>query len=311
MSTKVRLSHRAEYALFVCATLLARALGERGARRMGAAAGRLAWWPLGLRRRTVEGQLAAAFPEHDRAWIRATARACYAHFGAELFALLRLSAATPAEVLSRTEVDGLDALGAVLAQGRGVVLATGHLGNWEIGGAALASRGVPLDVVVQRQSNPLFDRAIVHMRERLGMRVIERGQAPRQALRSLRAGRVVGFVADQDARAAGVFVPFFGRPASTHRGGALLALRSGAAVFSLGVRRLGSRYRLTLAEVPVEGAAGDGEEAVQRLTAAFTQRLESAIRDAPEQYFWFHKRWKTRVAESAPIEEPPQRVPGI
>src|SRR5438132_1504356 len=116
---------------------------------------------------------------------------------------------------------------AAVAAGTGAVLATAHFGNWEVAGAALTARGVPLDVVVQRQANPLFNAAIERDRERMGMRIIERGRAPREALTSLRAGRVVAFVSDQDARRAGVFVPFFGRLASTHRGPALMALRTG------------------------------------------------------------------------------------
>jgi KDO2-lipid IV(A) lauroyltransferase len=296
------LAHRAEYLLFQGASALGRVLGERGGAALGRALGQLAYRPLGIRRALVESQLRAAFPEQGEGWIRATARGAYGHLGREAMAMIRLAALDAEAVLERTEFVGLDAFRAALERGHGVVMVTGHFGNWEIGGAALAVRGFPLDVVAQRQSNPLFDRALVAARERLGMRVIERGRAPKEGLRSLRQGRAVAFVADQDAKRAGVFVPFFGRPASTHRGPALLALRTGAPLF-LGtpLRTAEGGYRIGLEEVEVE-REGSLDEIVDRWTARFTARLEAAVRTAPEQYFWHHRRWKSRPPEErAPV----------
>ena len=291
--------HRLEYLAYRGVIAAGRLAGVRAADRLGAALGRLAYRPLGVRRRVVEENLRRAFPERDERWIHRIAAASYAHLGREAMSMLLLSTLRPEEVVERTRVEGLDEFRDALELGRGLVLVTGHFGNWEIGGAALAARGVPLDVIAQRQSNPLFDRTVVEARERLGMRVIERRQAPRQGLRSLRRGRAVAFVADQDARRAGVFVPFFGRAASTHRGPALLALRTGAPLF-LGtmVRLEEGGYRVRLEEVEVE-REGEMESAIVRMTAAFTRRLEAAIREAPEQYFWHHRRWKT-----VPDQEP-------
>jgi Kdo2-lipid IVA lauroyltransferase/acyltransferase len=187
----------------------------------------------------------------------------------------------------------LDDLRAAVDAGRGVIVATAHLGNWEVAGAALAARGLPVDAVVQRQANPYFDRMINQARARLGFRIIPRGGATGAALRSLAEGRVIGLVADQDARSVGVFVPFMGRPASTHRGAAVLALRSGAPLFmGVMIRRGDGVYEARLERIPVP-AAGDFDERVHTVTAAFTRVLESAVRDHPEQYFWHHRRWKT------------------
>ncbi|HEX6939037.1 MAG TPA: lysophospholipid acyltransferase family protein [Longimicrobiales bacterium] len=301
-----RLRHRIEYVLFRTAAAAAAIAGDAAAGRLMAAAGRLAYAPLGIRRRAVEAHLRRAFPERDDAWIRDTAAAAYAHLGREGAAMIRLASLDREHILARTEVEGLEAFRAALEPGRGIVLVTGHLGNWEIGGAALAARGIPIDGVAQRQSNPLFDRAIVAARERLGMRVIERSRAVREGLRALRAGRVVALVADQDARRAGVFVPFFGHPASTHRGPATLALRTGAPLFlGTALRSPHGGYRVRLEPVEVD-RHGDPDDVVRRLTAAFTARLEAAIRAAPDQYLWHHRRWKTR-----PPEEPPRAAAGI
>jgi KDO2-lipid IV(A) lauroyltransferase len=113
----------------------------------------------------------------------------------------------------------------------------------------------------------------------------------------------VGIVGDQDARGAGIFVPFFGRPASTHRGPAVFSLRFGAPAFACVARRLpgpGVRYRVSGQQVEVP-RTGQLDEDVEALTAALAARLEAEIREAPEQYFWFHRRWKSKP----PVERQP------
>jgi len=183
------------------------------------------------------------------------------------------------------------------------VVVTGHLGNWEVAGAALSARGFPLDVVAKGMANRRFGEDLEAARRRLGMRVVDMAVAPREVLRSLRAGRIVALVADQNAREQGIFVPFFGVLAATFRGPALFALRSGAPIFvGACVREPGwpQHYRLWTARIDF-AASGDLEGDVVRLTEAHTAVLEQAVREAPEQYFWQHKRWKTR---------PPQELPG-
>lgn len=313
---RATLLHRVEYLLFTGAVRLSGAFGESATARAAAALGRIAYRPLGIRRGDVETNLRVAFPKRGDDWIRSTAAACYEHLAREALALLRLSRLDPEELVARTEVVGLDAFRAALNKGRGIVVVTGHLGNWEIGGAALAARDIPIDGVAQRQANPLFDGAIARARQRLGMGLIDRRRASRLALRSLHAGRVVAFVADQNARGAGVFVPFFGRLASTHRGPALFALRADAPVFlGTALRLADGRYRVRLEAVPYP-VRGERDDTLRQLTAAFTARLEHAVREAPEQYFWHHRRWKTRPPEEqavpglGTISGPPERFTG-
>jgi KDO2-lipid IV(A) lauroyltransferase len=199
------------------------------------------------------------------------------------------------EVRKRTEVVGYDVMREAWAEGKGVIVLTGHFGNWEVGGASIAAHGIPCDVVAQRQRNSLFDADLVANRNRLGLRVIERGNAPKEVLRALRNGRAVGIVGDQNVRRGGVFVDFFGKPAATARGTAIFSLRAGSPIF-LGMARSlpGSpqRYRVTFERVDIT-STGDMEEDVLRLTRAHTELLEERVREAPEQYFWQHRRWKT------------------
>ncbi len=288
------LQHRIEYALVLLARWLDRVLGRRAMEWAVTRLGRFAYRPLGIRAAVVDEQLRRAFPERDAAWLHRTAAAAYGHVAREGLALLRASRLSRDEVLALTDVDdGIEAMRQAVEAGTGAIVVAGHFGNWEIGGAAVAARGIPLDVVARRQSNPLFDRLINAARERLGMRVIERWEATRKSLRTLREGRVLALVADQDARAAGVFVPFMGRPASTFRGPAVLAQRSGAPVFIGTARRLpDGRYDVRLRKIP-RPPFDDPEAEVVALTAAHVAALEAAVRGAPEQYFWHHRRWKT------------------
>ncbi len=299
-----RLRHLLEYALILGARALDRLLGARLMGRLAAGLGRLAYRPLRIRADLVEAHLRQAFPDRDEPWIRRTASDSYAHLGREGMSLLRLSRLGREQVLAATRID-LDELRAALAEGSGAVVATGHLGNWEVAGAALAARQIPLDAVAQRQANPYFDRLINRARARLGLRVIVKGGATTAALAALEQGRAVALVADQDARNRGVFVPFLGRPASTHRGAAVLALRSGAPLF-MGVMTRGrdGLYQGWLERVPCP-SDGDFDERVQALTGAFTRALERAVREHPEQYFWHHRRWKTAppAARNGPLPQ--------
>lgn len=295
---KPTLSHRVEHAAFMSAAGLSALLGDRGSAKLGAAFGALGYFPLRFRRKLVEKQLRSAFPEKDDAWIRRTARAAYAHLGREALEVIRLGRMSQQAVLDRTTITGLDEFRAALAEGKGLVLVTGHVGNHEIGAAALAARGIALDAVIQRQGNPLFDKALNTARQRLGLGIIDRFEATRQVIRSLRNGRAVGFASDQNAGKTGVFVPFFGRLASTHRGAALFAIKTGAPLFLGTAIRRGNGYDVRLERVDAD-RTGELEDAIYRLTAAFTARLEAVVRTAPEQYLWLHRRWKTR-----PPEEP-------
>lgn len=267
-------------------------MGQRSAERLGAALGRTVH-ALGMRRDVALDNVRRAFPAHDEAWVRDIVRRSYAHFGREMVATLRLQQAAPEAIIERTRFTGLDAIREALDAGSGVVVVTGHVGNWELSAIALAVHGIPIDIVMQRQSNPLADVTINENRKRLGVNPIDRREAPRVGLRTLRRGGLVGFAADQDARSGGVFVPFFGRPASTHRGPALLAHRAGAAMFAgTCLRAADGAYDIVVQRIDAS-REGDPDDVVERLTAAFTAILEQAIRSAPDQYLWQHRRWKS------------------
>ena len=293
------LAHRLQPLAYRLVLGVLRLVPEGLALKMGAWVGWTAGVVFGFRRTIVEEHLRLAFPERDEAWRRKLLHDSFRHLGREGLATFLLSGLSKEEILARTEVEGLEKLEEAVALGKGVILATGHFGNWEIGGAGLAVRGIPLDIIVQHQRNPLFDIDLNRNRIRLGLRLIMRGEAPKETLRALRNGRVVGIAGDQNRRRGGVFVDFFGKKAATARGAAIFALRTGAPLF-LGVsRRLEgriARYRWSIEPIDFT-PTGDMDADVLHLTQAHTRHLEREITRTPEQYLWQHRRWKTRPPE--------------
>ncbi|MEO5902732.1 MAG: lysophospholipid acyltransferase family protein [Gemmatimonadaceae bacterium] len=287
-------AHKTEYALARILEKSVSAMPEGMADSFGRRVGQ-AVYRMGVRRDVVDSNLRLAFPEKNEAWISAITRKAYEHLGREATAMMRLSKLDRKDVVERTTLTGWDEMEGALTEGRGLLLVTGHYGNWEVAAAAVAARGVPIAAIVRRQGNRLVDERVQELRRKLGVETIYQSQAPSRVQRLLRANGVVGIVGDQDARRSGIFVPFFGRAASTHRGPALFALRLNAPVFSCIARRLpGADVRYEIAGERVTVArTGDLETDVTALTADLAERLERQVRVAPEQYFWFHKRWKS------------------
>ncbi|MDF1503083.1 lysophospholipid acyltransferase family protein [Roseisolibacter sp. H3M3-2] len=301
------LAHRLEYAALRTALGGLGALSWDRATAVGAWLGRTGYAPLGIRRGVVERQIAAAFPEFDADRVRAVARASYESLGRttlEAALVPRLGRQGVLDLFER--VEGWDVLEAALARGRGALVVTGHLGNWELGGSYVAARGVPIDGVARQMANPLFDGFLTDTRQRLGMTVVWDGHAVRRTPRALRENRVVAMVSDQGALGlASTWVPFFGRPAKTPRGPAVFALRLKVPIlFAAAVRQPSGRFLLGFEPVPVE-ETGDRERDVDTIVAAYTRQLEAWVRRYPEQYFWQHRRWKHQPADTpAHLREP-------
>lgn len=301
-----RFRDRLEDAALTAALALGGLVGEKTARRVGARLGRFGYRPLGIRRAQVEANLRTAFPDRDPDWIRRTAAASYAHLGRESVSTL-LASRSPGVVPGPVSFQGIEVLHEGLRAGRGLVLVAGHLGNWELGVGAVASAGFPVTAVARRQRNPLFDRRVVAVRRGFGLVLVEPRHATRKALAALRENRIVLLVADQDARGAGVFVPFFNRPASTPRGPAVLAHRAGAPLAFFAPVRAADGGLVVRFEALDTPAVDNLDEAVAAVTRLFVARLEAAIRAAPEQYLWHHRRWKTKppaAPQSGPAGSP-------
>ncbi|HEV7837445.1 MAG TPA: lysophospholipid acyltransferase family protein [Gemmatimonadaceae bacterium] len=297
---KPTLAHRAEYYAMRATIGGLRALSWDAACAFGERLGALGYRPLGIRKRVVESQIAAAFPELRPEAVVRLARESYRHLGRTFIesALLDSLGKDGLQKLVET-VDGWEEIEEVMAKGKGAVLVTGHIGNWELAGAYVAARGVPLDAIVRGMANPLFDAYINHNREAIGMTVVHDSDAVRRTPRSLRAGRAVAFVADQGVMGlASTFVPFFGRPAKTPRGAAVFALRFDTPViFVVALRQPNGRYRIVVERIEAP-QTGDRDRDVDAIVARFTQHLEKWVRAVPAQYFWQHRRWRRQPPDT-------------
>jgi len=291
---------------------------------LGAGIGRL-WHRLGgPRTRRVRAQLARAFPERDEAWIARCGADVFAHLGRGFAELILLRGRHRAALLQRVGLEGQEHLESARQSSAtgGVLVLTAHLGNWELAAARAASLGLPISVVYRGLRSPALDEALRGLRGgRAGedFEQLQMGRAGFAVLRALRRGRFVLVLLDQNARRhEGVFVPFFGRPASTRFGPARFAEQLGIPVVPAFIRRLpdGRHHRirfepaLAIEADPIAGdpvaadAVGDDAgregEILQRNVARMTAAIEQRIRETPEQWIWTHRRWRTQPRDDPP-----------
>ena len=279
---------------------LARAIGWRRSLALGAALG-ATLGAAGLRRRVARENLARVFPSLPVAEREAILARHYRELGRvalEYPLIPRLAAAPDGEVIA---VRGFEHIEGALARGRGAIFLSGHFGNFELGAAWLARR-CPIDLVVKPLSNARVEAWLSGLRRRAGFGLIRTDAGVREVFASLRAGRAIAMLADQDARRHGVFVPFLGVPASTPVGPARVALATGAPIVTGFVtRRADGRHELDIEPPLVE--EGRDAAAALRLTARHTDRLTAWVRKHPESWFWLHRRWKTAPPAGADAGE--------
>ncbi len=305
---KPTVMHRIEYAALRAFTGLLAPFGVRTASRIAGVIGTWGYSPLGIRRGVVERQIAAAFPEFDHARVVQVSRESYRNLGRVTVEATLLSNEGPEAVLAlfHDAPDAWALLEQAFALGKGVILVSGHVGNWELAAAYMAARGMPVEAIARGAANPLSEMYFKRTRERLGVRIMHDSEAVRRVPRALREGHLVGVLSDQAAVGlASTYVNFFGRPAKTPRGGAVFALRGDIPVlFVAALRQPDGRYRFVAETVPVTHT-GDREKDVDDIIIRFSAILERVVREYPEQYFWQHRRWKHQPPDTPPeLREP-------
>jgi KDO2-lipid IV(A) lauroyltransferase len=261
--------------------------------------GSILGWTFGLlvpiRRRITLENIGRAFPEMSRRERERLRRRFWAHVGR----LVSTTLGYPRHMdrFQFSQIEGLEHFHQVIAEGKGMVAVSGHFGAWELLGAHFAHRGHPFTAVAQPIHNGFIHDHIVRTRETIGIDLLYTGQRNSDEItRLLRSGGIVAFAADGDARQHGTFIDFLGHPASTPRGPAMYSLRTGAPILPMFCALLRGRDHRIIVWEPIYPPEDppDLDHAVQELTQAYTAALESMIRQYPEQYFWFHRRWKTR-----------------
>jgi lipopolysaccharide heptosyltransferase II len=283
---------RLAYWLYRAAGALLGLLPLRVVFAIGQGAGLFAWVVGVSYRQLARRNMEIAFGrEQSPAEIDALVRKHFISLGANVFAGFRLARMSREEIRAVIEVDGVEEFARLVQSGRGVVSIVTHLGNWEL--LSLTSPIIfpcPSGSIYQRLGNPFIDAEVRAQRARLGMSLFERKEGFQDAIKMLREGGTVGVLVDQHAGDAGVWVPFFGRLASTSSLAAMLALRTGAAAMTVTAHTIGpARWRVSIG-APIESTQRRDPLA---LTAEINRAVERLIQLKPEDWFWVHNRWKT------------------
>jgi KDO2-lipid IV(A) lauroyltransferase len=262
-------------------------------------AGTLAWLVFHIDKRhtnVARENLRRAFPgRFDEAQLDALVLQVYRHFCTLVIDIIHLPRKLNPHTWRRyLEIPEIPKVIDCLLSGRPLLLATGHFGNWEAGGYTLALLGFTTHAIARPLDNPYLDDFLRWFRERTGQKILAKKGDFDQMQSILARGGLLATLADQDAGQRGLFVDFFGRPASTHKAVALLALEYKVPMMVLGIRKLRGelRHELHIADVIYPEEYEGQPDAVRAITQRYTHALEQTVRAAPEQYFWLHRRWK-------------------
>jgi KDO2-lipid IV(A) lauroyltransferase len=222
------------------------------------------------------------------------ARAAFRNYGTAIVEMLWEGHASPAALRAVLTLRNREVFDQALARGKGMVFLSAHFASWELLLSSLVLQlGVAPLAVVQMQRNRRVDAVVNSNRLRFGSVTVPMHTAPREVLRALAAGKMVLMLGDQSASRESLFVDFFGRPAATHRGPALFALKTGAPlVMGLLLRQSDGRYAAEFEEIPHDDLKEASDENVTELTRRHTATLERYIRHYPDHWLWMHKRWK-------------------
>lgn len=301
--------HRIEYFVFQCFKYLVLLLPLKSAQRLGKLLGTIAFYLVASRRNVALDNLSRAFQEFTEKERIAIAKGAFRNYAIALVELLWFPNLDDSLLLNLVRFKNIELLFECFKRGKGIIMLTGHFGNWELG--ALATGWYckqPITIVVQTQSNHRVDEIINRHRCLFGNRVVPMEKAPREILRTLSEGGIVALAADQSAAMESIYVEFFGRKVSTHQGPAVFALKSGAPML-MGVMQRSSdgTYEITLEEIPTADLAGYSEEHVIELTRRHTSLLEQYIRRLPDHWLWMHKRWKHTLKDNVELTSSAQR----
>jgi len=262
----------------------------------GRFAGRLIYLIDGRHRKTVMDNLKTAY-HGQMSGTRMTeiAKGVFENMGLTAFEFMRIPWLNKADIDKLVVCKGRERLDAALKKGRGVIIYTAHFGNWELMAAWYGLHGYGADIVVRELDSSLMEAFVAWARSRSGNKMVHKGRNMRKLLKHLSANGLAGILLDQNvADVEGVFVDYFGVPACTNKGPVMLAAMSGAAMLPSFMVRKGGRHTIYIGEETPLVRTGDKEADTTANTAACTKLIEEMVRAHPEQWFWVHRRWKTR-----------------
>jgi KDO2-lipid IV(A) lauroyltransferase len=268
----------------------------RASVKFGWILGVLAFDVLRVRRQVTLDNLRRAFGDSMNPRERLeTGRRSYINFAKSMIEFASIGRVKEEKLRELVFFTGEEYVEEALKRGGGAILVAGHFGSWELLGAAMAAKSMPIDFLVGEQTNNLVDSYINRLRRSAGIGTIPIGVSIRGIFTSLKKNRIVAMLSDQDARKAGIFVDFFGIPSSTYPGAAQFAYRANCPIIFSYVVRRGNETHDAVFLPPIEiNPEAEKKLEIMRLTSLYTKALEECVRKYPDQYFWAHKRWKTK-----------------
>ena len=301
MARKGQFKTWAEYTSLRLLLWFVRILPKRASVYLCTASARLAFWVLGDRLASGIRNLEIAFPEMDPNERKRILRSSIESIGRTVAEFANFDPATAEESgeTIRFDFESPEFLAYKKAKdgGRGVLMPTAHIGNWEVLLSGFALQYEPIYFTARELDNPLIDRMFAEGRAKFGSRQFYKSDSAKEVLKALRSGDSVGVLPDVNVHPKeGVFVPFFGVPACTTSGVARLAIHANALIFPMfAVWDETEKRYVVYNGHPIEpSSTGDRERDVVETTAAYTAEIEKIIRRFPEQWLWIHRRWKTQ-----------------
>jgi KDO2-lipid IV(A) lauroyltransferase len=245
------------------------------------------------RKGVARSNLRQAFPDVSPQERRNILRRAYQHFAVMLVDFFRIPLLTESKLASLIDFDETHLPEAVELQ-RGALIMSAHVGNWELMIPVLAKSGYPLVPIVMPQKGP-GGTYIKSVRDSMGCGYISKKSSTRTMLRLLKEGKFLGLAGDQDSRKSGIWVTFFNHLSSRPRGGAVFSIQTGAPLLAgWCVLQPDNRYHISFTPITADDLPTDKESAILELTQRYVSAVEEIVRRYPEQYFWFHRMWKTK-----------------
>ena len=255
------------------------------------------FYHLGTKNRLIAlYNLRRSFPEKDTKEIVRIARGVYRHFAIVAAEFFDLPSLNRENIHKWVDVEGLENFQEADAKGKGMLSIVAHFGNWELMTIAGPIYLKPFYIVYRPLDNPVIDNMVEYVRTMQGNFLIPKGGSGKKIAELLKENHLIAILSDQNVAASeGVFVDFFGRPACSGVGLAVMAMRSGAPILpAFMARQKSGKYKLIL-KPTIEAVCTDNYEADLVVnTQRFTKIVEEVVREYPEQWFWFHQRWKTK-----------------
>ena len=236
-----------------------------------------------------------SFPGMSKKWHTSICKKSFKHFGIIAMEFIQLFRFSNKFIRKHILIEGEEHIKEALARGRGIIGLCPHLGNWEFVAACIALKGYPVSVIMKKQSNPFINQIIEKLRSSFNVECIYKSKAGFPVIRALKRNRIVAFVADQDAGKNGLFLKFLGRSASTAQGPARYAISNNSpALIFTGIKE-GNTFKIFISQsLNFDYNKNNLKSAVTNNTSVWTKKIEEYIKKYPEQYFWMHRRWKSK-----------------